>query len=150
MTQRKVLGITGSRYGMTNVQRAHLVAALAGVDEFHNGACSGVDEESHYLAIDAGVPLIYVHPPENPAFLMDIDKALKARRVGVVVLPPRPYMARNGDIVRASHELIAIPGDRVRSGTWSTVNMAAHARKVCTIFHPDGRVERRDPENPQP
>jgi len=55
------------------------------------------------------------------------------------VLPPRPYIARDDDIIAASSTIIATPGEAaevLRSGTWTTIRHARKAGKDVRIVTP--------------
>jgi predicted Rossmann fold nucleotide-binding protein DprA/Smf involved in DNA uptake len=58
-------------------------------------------------------------------------------------LPVREYISRNRDIVDASQEIIATPGEfeeQLRSGTWSTIRYARKTGKRVLVVLPDGRL----------
>jgi hypothetical protein len=67
------------------------------------------------------------HPPSDPY--------LRAFAASDVILPERPYLARNQDIVDAVDTLIVVPSgaeaDNPSSGTWATYRMAM--RRGITI-----------------
>jgi hypothetical protein len=66
----------------------------------------------------------------------------------VYVFPPRPYIARNHDIVNHTNYLIACPDtmkEVQRSGTWATVRYAGKHDRVVYLVYPDGRLDRREP-----
>ena len=117
-----ILGVTGSRF--QRPQR--LISKLAefmqdnGVTKLHFGDCTGWDEQAFNVAALLGI-LTVSHPPE--------DEGFRAFCEADVILPSKPYLPRNKDIVNAINFLIAAPDgpERQRSGTWSTVR---YAKKV--------------------
>lgn len=118
-----ILGVTGSRHierCEQKVQRLISFMQDKGVSELHHGDCCGWDSLCHYAAKSIGVKTV-VHPPESKSFRAFCD--------GDVILPTKPYLDRNRDIVNAVDFLIAGPDgpERTRSGTWSTVR---YAKKV--------------------
>jgi hypothetical protein len=87
-------GFTGSRHGMTARQHSIMLDILGRIcGELHHGDCFGADAQAHNIAQDCGWSIV-VHPPEATT--------LRAFVTGVaVVLPPKPYLDRNHDIVDA-------------------------------------------------
>jgi hypothetical protein len=65
-----------------------------GVREFHHGYCVGADFEAHRL-VRTAYPEVKVikHPP--------VIQVLVAHCPGGVEVPPKPYLARNKDIIDA-------------------------------------------------
>ncbi len=129
------VGFTGTQRGMSREQKttvAWLLKRMTG--EFHHGDCIGADAQAHDLARHAQY-VIVLHPPmfSNKRAWCSAD----------VVLPARPYLDRNKDIVLASQAVIATPAQRteqLRSGTWSTVRAARrHGRRLFLVF-PDGTI----------
>lgn len=124
------VGFTGTRKGMSPRQRRQLAAILHAVTEIHHGDCVGADEQAHELAVEAGIRRV-VHPPSNPG-----KRAWCGIDDGSTVLPAKPYLARNRDIVDACDVLMAAPygPEEVRSGTWSTVRYARKIGKATRIL----------------
>lgn len=132
-------GFTGTERGVTDVQRHHL-RTLTGAHapaRVHHGDCIGADASMHAICHHLGIPLT-VHPPSNPK-----KRAYCNLRGGDILLDPRPYLTRNGDIVRACAFLVACPDgpERLRSGTWATVRYARRMHVPGVIIYPNGRVE---------
>lgn len=136
-----ILGFTGTREGMTNVQRE-------GVAEFlrvnrptvvHHGDCIGADSEFHdsALLLSEPPPRIETHPCDLATF--------RANRKADVVHPIKSPKERNQDIVNASEQLLAAPKTVVfgssRSGTWQTIRLALRGKKTVTVVWPDGTVQ---------
>lgn len=138
MSSMKV-GFTGTRNGMTDVQRAAFREWLTATQpiEFHHGDCVGADEQA---ANDAARLLcdIHCHPPlkdDHQARTQNYDHLHQ----------PKTHFARNRDIVDACDVLAAAPLDlmhQTRGGTWYTVDYALKRGKPVVVFWPDGRVEK--------
>ena len=138
-----ITGFTGTKDELTSQQRDVLHETLASIDSYtlHHGDCVGADEEAHKIAYSLGYDIV-VHPPTS-----DKHRAWCGQgQTGVEILNPRPYLARNKDIVLSSEILVACSGtmnELVRSGTWSTVRYArSHTldhSKIYIIF-PDGSI----------
>lgn len=135
-----IVGFTGTRRAITEAQRdalVDLVQELEPIAEIHHGDCVGADAAFHRIAANWSGCRFVVHPPDQPA--------LRARMPGDLVLPPKPYLERDADIVAASDVVIACPYERAeqrRSGTWATVRMARRAGVSLALVYPDGEVVR--------
>jgi hypothetical protein len=138
--------MTGSRSGITDAQRTAVTELLSGnhegwprVNQLHHGDCIGADWEIHVMAMQLTGILVVSHPP--------IDSKLRAYCNAHVVMPPRPYLDRNRDIVTMSTRMFALPSgeekSQPRSGTWSTVRYAALHHRPVLIIYPDGREQVR-------
>ncbi len=129
------IGFTGTQRGMTAPQWMTLLGLLDGVSGWlHHGDCVGADEEAHDLAHQRGL-LTDVHPPSN--------SSKRAWCGGTVIRSPRPYIARNHDIVDATRGLIAAPKialEELRSGTWATIRYARKIGKPVALLLPDRAV----------
>lgn len=135
MTERHV-GFTGTRLGMSEEQMAVVASLLRRYGWLHHGDCFGADAEAHRIAIRLGVRT-HAHPPRI--------NTLRAFCAADVIAIPKPYMARNADIVAESCALIAAPAGvepGTGSGTWGTIRLALHAKKPVTVVMPDGRMQR--------
>ncbi len=137
------LGFTGTRDGMTEAQeRAVLLLCLRlpqVVAEFHHGACVGADTQLHNLVFDNYETRIVIHPPTDTRYANVFEESER-----VTILPPKPYLQRNADIVDATDELIATPKEfepQVRGGTWWTVRYARKQGKKVWLVLPDGTIE---------
>jgi hypothetical protein len=136
------IGITGTRRGLTEVQRkmlyAYLKATFLGPHDivFHHGDCIETDAYGHAIARELGWRIV-VHPPVKP----------KARAfcVGDIEMELRPYLKRNDDIIEACSEIVACPkefeGPRRGSGTWYTIKHATKQGKLVYIIFPDGSTQ---------
>lgn len=118
-----ILGVTGSRsfkWDERRTSKLYDFMVESQVKELHHGCCTGWDAQAHFIAEQLSIKTV-LHPPQD-------TKLVEVLR-GDVVLPPKPYLDRNKDIVSAVDFLIAAPDgpERQRSGTWSTVR---YAKKV--------------------
>ena len=144
-----ILGFTGTREPISDAQRKWLWRLFypdegrCEIDILHHGACENADTFAHHYALGQ-VKEIVIHPPEDPKHVDLSCFVTTSTRTRIVVLPPRPYLKRNEDIVDASSKLVALPKthfEELRSGTWSTVRYARAHDKPGMIVWPDGRVE---------
>lgn len=139
-----IVGFTGTRHGMTDVQRASfgtLIVLDVKVTEFHHGSCKGADIEAARIVRHVVSPSWIINHP-GP----DGDPCREESGVDDEILPPKTHFARNRDIVDKSDILVACPcdmTDQPRGGTWYTVGYAAKKKKLVYIVWPDGRVEKR-------
>lgn len=96
---------------------------------FLHGDCVGVDEECHRIAQRLGY-YIEIHPPTNPK--------LRAFCDGDEMMPPKPYLERNRNIVNNSDTMLIVPEkaeqDAPRSGTWYTYRYALEVGKPTTLI----------------
>jgi hypothetical protein len=131
-----IIGFTGTKKGMTDIQKDR----VGGILQYHmppevrHGDCVGADKQFHEIVrrLCPGAKIV-VHPPE---FLM-----YRAFCKGDVILPAKPYLRRDDDIVGACEFLIATPKEGfevLRSGTWATIRRARKKGKHVTIIYPDG------------
>ena len=103
--------------------------------QFHHGDCIGADAMAHKIAVGLGIRVI-IHPPlkndkrafcHKESIISNLGEAIY-----VSVVPPKPYLDRNQDIVDSVDVLIGMPKDiqeeEVRSGTWSTIRRARKKR----------------------
>lgn len=130
------VGFTGTQRGMTPAQYDAVWGLLCyrAPGDFHHGDCIGADAQAAHLAKHAGMRII-CHPPTN--------ESKRAWVPADETRAPRPYLDRNKDIVGASEELIATPGEfeeQLRSGTWSTVRYARKLGRRVLLVLPDGSL----------
>ncbi len=122
----RIVGVTATRLPLTDEQRAWLAARLADClepdAELHHGCCVGGDREAHVIATRLGYRTVG-HPP--------IDNRYRSDVVPDLLLPRKPYLERDRDVVDACTVLVAVPSGpetaQRRSGTWWTVR---YARRV--------------------
>ena len=132
-----IIGFTGTQRQITTQQFDQLVSEIEKLKptEAHHGDCIGADSVFHDICLTLGIPIV-IHPP--------IDKSKRANCKGTLdgyplILPARGYLERNRDIVDASDELIAVPGEKtekLRSGTWSTYRYAKKRGKPTHLITP--------------
>lgn len=131
-----ILGFTGTQQGMTERQRRTLKYFFSELQltELHHGDCIGADAQAHADGATLGAHIV-IHPP-----LEDAKRAFCGRGMPTV-LPAKPYLKRNHDIIDATEGLIAAPSrntELLRSGTWATVRYARKLGRRIWIIKPDG------------
>lgn len=139
---RRIVGFTGTRRGMTQPQLAAVLYYFRQHPdgELHHGDCIGADENAHRLALGE-LSRIVIHPPDNPRLQAHCATKYPGEGVEIVELPPMGYIARNHGIVDVSDILIATPGEMhevQRSGTWATIRYALKCKRPVFILYPDG------------
>ena len=143
------IGFTGTRDGLTYEQRERLIKFMKDKGYFArrniifiHGGCVGADERFHSIVMDykkddAKVFVRYGHASDGTGYYqMPGD-----RDPSVTNFASKPYLWRNRDIVADCDLLIACPGEeqeKQRSGTWSTIRLAAHQHKPFCIVTPHG------------
>lgn len=132
------IGFTGNRHGLTANQRAQILLILDQYDHMilAHGDCVGSDTDFHQLCVD--------YRARHPQKTLRIDiyppniTTLRAFNAGDAVMPPKPYLERNLDIVLNSTILIGCPMDKHkeewRSGTWSTIRKARQHQLTVHIL----------------
>jgi hypothetical protein len=137
------IGFTGTRDGMTALQRMQVGNLLRGMGDhlvLHHGDCVGSDEEMHQLFKDLkSQGRVVVHPPDS--------NTLRAHCEGDECYEPAPYLDRDYKIVDVSYMLIATPREAEevqRSGTWTTIRYARSKRIKRRIVKPNGSITRED------
>jgi len=142
-----IVGFSGSREGMTMIQREKVKAVLSTLlpEEAHHGDCVGSDEGFHELCRELTreqliTVYIVVHPPMADQF--------RAFCEGDETRPPKAYIGRNRDIVSEVGALIACPKQELQPpelrghGTWSTIRYAT-GRIPIYLIKPSGELSRR-------
>lgn len=138
------IGFTGTRHGMNILQIAAVTDIVRDASDWHDhidahhGDCRGADAGFHaivqVLRGHASWSII-VHPATRSEY--------RAFCQGGNILKPKPFMARNQDIVDTSTVMIAAPAEATeqqRGGTWATIRMARKAGKPLAIVLPSGEV----------
>jgi hypothetical protein len=136
-TLQLAVGFTGTRTGLTTEQQFRLEHLFGYLKDFisvvHHGACRGADMEFHALVTLEDL-IVVAHPCKTSKLL---PGELAGRRPKwVKVLPMKPPLERNRDIVDASDLLIVCPRtkeEEVRSGTWATWRYAKR-QGVATLM----------------
>lgn len=132
------IGFTGTQQGMTDNQLSMVKKMLQDFkpEQLHHGDCIGADEQAHLMANIFDIS-VTIHPPTDTkkrAFCPAYD----------LMLPAKPYLERNHDIVDVTDLLIAAPKsstEELRSGTWATIRYAKKKYKHINIVYPNGVVE---------
>lgn len=134
----KHIGFTGTRKGMTPIQRKALYNLLdtkiRHPEIFHHGDCIGADAQAHDIAKSLGF-IIHIHPP--------IHSYQRAYTTGDIFEKPKKYLERNHNIVDFSDCLIGAPQsttEELRSGTWATIRYAETQNKLVYIIFPNGKT----------
>lgn len=136
-------GVTGTRVGMTDEQRAAFRNWIEGwgeilLEEFHHGSCQGVDVEAARIVREL-VPACYIVAHPGP----DGDPCQESSGVDNETRPPLTHFARNRNIVNETDWLAALPRElerQPRGGTWYTVGYAEKSRKPLALIWPNGGV----------
>jgi hypothetical protein len=135
------IGFTGNRKGFTHAQSKAIDKVFNSlsaqtIEEAHHGDCIGSDTDFHFFVRDRyNNAKIVVHPPVN--------SSMRAFCHGDVIREQKDYLVRNKDIVKESDLIIATPGEKgekLRSGTWSTIRDAKRNNKPIIIVFPDGKL----------
>jgi hypothetical protein len=137
------VGFTGSRTGMSEKQKEMFEWLLSTrfqtpePFEFHNGMCLGADEDSFRIILDKTESSIILHPSNLKD--MQFKPPVKER---IHVLPEKPPLQRNEDIVVQSDKMIACPKDKEqqRSGTWYTIRFSKKRNRPTYIIYPNGHI----------
>lgn len=108
------------------------------VDEFHTGCAIGGDEAITY-AISRMIDKSKIIG--HPCSFRNQTSQLCLNLCGKV-LPRKPPLDRNIDIVEAVDVLAAAPDgpEKQRSGTWFTIRQCRSREKPLVIFLPDGEL----------
>lgn len=135
-----IAGFTGTRHGMTPAQLAGVGDLLRKLtpERGDHGDCVGSDEQFHDLCIARFVPVV-IHPPTDGRYRANCQGAMRVEK-------PRPYLARDRDIVEGCDLLIATPREDTEpppqrgQGTWYTVRYSRTVGTARYIVWPDGTV----------
>lgn len=131
----KRVGFTGTQRGMSAQQKVTVANILNHFlekepVELHHGDCLGADDDADSIASSLGISRV-VHPPSN--------SSKRAWCKAEKVLPVKPYLERNHDIVDAVDVMIATPGEdieQLRSGTWATIRYARKSGRELHVVRP--------------
>lgn len=134
------VGFTGTREGTTNKQFGALMSLIDDLDphEVHHGCAVGADEEFTIYVRACEVARVVGHPGDTLALT-----SKDALRYSHEVLPTKPNLERNRDIVDAVDLLLVCPRtmkEEQRSGTWACCRYARKQHKPIRICWPDGTV----------
>lgn len=128
-----VIGFTGTSKGMTAYQKQRVLELLQELkpDLVRHGDCVGADTDFHLIACSLNIPTC-IHPPDNDS--------KRAFNQSDCILPLKPYLDLNKEIVDMSNILISTPEttkEDLHSGTWFFVRYAKRAGKEVIICNPD-------------
>jgi hypothetical protein len=134
------IGFTGTQRGMTEAQKESVKYYLSQLNPgvVRHGMCIGADADFHVIAVQAGWETI-----GHPGVTRNGKVWLRAAVKPDVVLDEKFFLDRNHDIVDASDEMLACPGENMeqwRSGTWATIRYARKTGKSVILVRPDGLV----------
>lgn len=139
------VGFTGTASGMTAAQMAEVRSLLhdAVVVELQHGDCVGADAQAHMIAVEADLRIV-IRPgmDDHGRSPKRANCSLILHGVAGEMKPPRPYIARNHDIVDSTDVLVAAPrgAETPRGGTWATVRYARKRGRRIAIVQRDGTV----------
>lgn len=138
------IGFTGTRHGMTDLQKRSVENGLRtflfrfGPLMAHHGDCVGADEDFHEICRRLEIA-VHLHPPAEDrwrAFVSVYD----------AIEPVKPFAMRNMAIVQASRYMLATPKSlpaepRGQGGTWQTVRIAQRLEKPTIIVFANAATE---------
>jgi len=137
------IGFTGTQKGMTDFQKKEVATILLFHKPFfirgdksknfqaHHGDCIGADAEFEKLAKEYGFKT-YAHPALDTG-------SKRAYCKSDVILPAKPALERNKDIVNKVNIMIATPKENhevLRSGTWATIRYAKKSGNIIHVIYP--------------
>lgn len=136
-----ILGFTGTRHGLTQAQRATLIALLRALkpSAVHHGCCIGADA-TFALASSCLDPKPHIVGWPQGTLSPSLTSG-DALHVCDEVMDAQAPLMRNRCIIACCERLIACPegwNEQQRSGTWMTVRLARKVGKPITIIYPDG------------
>jgi hypothetical protein len=142
-----IITFTGTREGMTGVQRSQVERALRAATRgaktliFRHGACHGADREFHQI-----VTLMF-REGQVHAYPSNREQQLWARnrqRSIAVLHKLDEALHRNRAMVRGADLLIATPAQTTEqwrgSGTWATIRYARQGNVRGVIIYPEGQL----------
>lgn len=147
-----ILGVTGTRDGMSQAQKdvfaGMLLGELSGIRVMHEGGCVGADHDAvqifdRWRLRESVMAVIVTHPGKG-------NGALEAEHsLSDVVLAPEPNLTRNRRIVAAlgpGDVLVAFPSaENMRlgkGGTHWTICYAVGSGRKTVVVMPDGTEAR--------
>lgn len=134
-----ILAFTGTRRGMTDVQKTEVARILCAVkpDTVYHGDCVGADAEFHDLVREHLLETKIVIWP-GPS-----GDDLRARKQGDEIKPVMNHLARNRAMVDGAQVVIGAPFEnerQTRGGTWYTIDYSAKKCRARYLCKPDGGV----------
>lgn len=145
-----VIGITGTRDGMTSEQKSVVHTVLSyyfDASTFLSGMCIGTDAQSSKMASGMGMIVEGYpgHSKSNPDDLTCRDRAVENYDE---IRESKPYYDRNRDIVDDSDLMIACPNGKNyhggKGGANYTIRYALKVGKPIVIIFPDGETEKHN------
>lgn len=143
------IGFTGTRNGMAPEQEEavrHIFAKLATQHppnqiELHHGDAIGADAQAARIAKAFGFRVV-AHPGYNPRNPEDTKwRAFSPHNDEI--REPKPFVARDHDIVDETERMVATPAGRteeLRSGTWTTVRYAKKRSREIELCLPNAKI----------
>jgi hypothetical protein len=133
------LGMTGTQHGLTVEQIQFASDALMGWKDsdnvLHHGDCIGADVKLAEIAHALGYWVV-AHPPTDPK--------KRAYHASDLIMPERPYLERNHNIVHVSKLMLAFPKEYTEqwrgSGTWATIRYTRKRKTMLVIAWPRGET----------
>jgi hypothetical protein len=149
-----IIGFTGSREGMTPEQfdsthktiQAYQIITPKIVA--HHGVCIGADLHFHKIC-----EILSIYTIGHPGIRPDGKCFTRASCQCNELRLPKPFAARDRDIVDVSDILMATPSgwkEEIRSGTWATIRYARKVHHRIVIVWPDGTLKEENFSQPQP
>lgn len=142
------IGFSGTRLGMTNKQFVMCRAIISslvnqGVTTARHGVCKGADAHFHKLCKEALGTKLYIIG--HPGVREDGKCYTRAFVNCDLLLPEKPFIKRDRDIVDESNVMLFTPNqvqEVLRSGTWTTIRYARKVNKPRYIIFPDATITR--------
>lgn len=129
------IGFTGTQKGMSDHQKDMLreMLILLHIPDraFHHGDCIGADFEAATIAKELGYRVV-AHPP--------VDETKRAYHKSDEVLPEKPFLTRNHNIVMECGIVLATPLRNTRpsslrgQGTWWTITDAEKQGRMTIVI----------------
>lgn len=151
--EHMVIGITGTKQGLTTPQKNVLREILAKANkgkkgcELHHCDGAGADTEVHEMAVSEGlVGSIVIYPPTNTGLraFSDTINCPAGINIPVTVKPEKDYIERNKEFIEAIQLLVVLPkasDEQAQSKTWIMFKSAKRANKKIILILPDGKTE---------
>lgn len=144
-----IIGVTGTRHGMTDAQGKTACRLLLDHQpaEVNHGDCVGADEQFHLLTL-VNLPVstrIVIHPPTKDVYRAFCATKWPQEERSITEWEPRGYLYRNHRIVEAAGLVLATPQsmESRRGGTWYTVDYAKQLSVPTIVICPYGSIEER-------
>ncbi len=138
-----IVGFTGSRQGLTVLQRRELGKVLSCLSgSMRNGAAEGADRDAAYFWDAYPKRAIDFYPcNEEQAYWAESWAAPRGNATAHLI--SRPIVRNRVHIVDPCSILVAAPAgpETQRGGTWSTIRYAKSLERPIAIVWPSGDVE---------